>query len=392
MSEQVFVVGAKRTPFGSLNGMFAEIEATQLGAAAMRGALAAAGIDGTNVDEVIVGQVLSGGCGQAPARQAMRAAGIPDSAHALTINKVCGSGLKSVMLGTDSIRLGESKVVVAGGMENMSMAPYFLRKARSGYRMGHSQLLDLMIYDGLQDPSTGRHTGEIGEESAAAGNITREAQDAFATRSYDRARAAIKRGLFVDEILPFVKKGRKGDEIIDTDEEPFRGDISKLPQLRPAFQKDGTITAGNASTISDGSAMLVLAGEAAVKANGLVPRARILASATESRHPDNFPEAPVGAIEKVCRRAGLSLSDIDLFEINEAFSTVPLLAINALGLSLDKVNVNGGACAIGHPIGASGARIAITLINELHRSGKRYGLATLCIGGGEAVAVIFERI
>jgi len=296
------------------------------------------------------------------------------------------------MLGADSIRLGESKVVVAGGMENMSMAPYFLRKARSGYRMGHSQLLDLMIYDGLQDPSTGRHMGEIGEERAAAGNITREAQDAFATRSYNRARAAISGGVFVDEIVPFVKKGKKGDEIFDTDEEPFRGDTSKLPQLRPAFQKDGTITAGNASTISDGSAMLVLAGEAALKANGLVPKARILASATESRHPDNFPEAPIGSIQKACSRAGLSVSDIDLFEINEAFSTVPLLAINALGLSLDKVNVNGGACAIGHPIGASGARIAITLINELHRSGKRYGLATLCIGGGEAVAVIFERI
>ena len=372
--------------------MFAEIEATQLGAAAMRGALAAAGIDGSSVDEVIVGQVLSGGCGQAPARQAMRAAGIPDSAHALTINKVCGSGLKAVMLGADSIRLGESNVVVAGGMENMSMAPYFLRKARSGYRMGHSQLFDMMIYDGLQDPYTGRHMGEIGEESAAAGNITREAQDAFAIHSYERARAAIRGGVFVDEIVPFVKKGRKGDEILDTDEEPFRGDTSKFSELRPAFQKDGTITAGNASTISDGSAMLVLAGEAAVEANGFVPRARLLASATESRHPDNFPEAPIGAIEKVCSRAGLSLSDIDLFEINEAFSTVPLLAINALGIPLEKVNVNGGACAIGHPIGASGARLAMTLVNELHRRGKRYGLATLCIGGGEAVAVIFERI
>jgi acetyl-CoA C-acetyltransferase len=392
MSEQVFVIAAKRTPFGSLNGIFSEIEAPQLGAAAMRGALAAAGIDGAAVDEVIVGQVLSGGCGQAPARQAMRAAGIPDSAHALTINKVCGSGLKAIMLGADSIRLGESKVVVAGGMENMSMAPYFLRKARSGYRMGHSQLFDMMIYDGLQDPFTGRHIGEIGEKSAAAGNITREAQDAFATRSYERAQAAIRGGVFVDEIVPVIKKGRMGDEILDTDEEPFRGDTSKFSQLRPAFQKDGTITAGNASTISDGSAMLVLASEAAVEAHGLIPRARILASATESRHPDNFSEAPIGSIQKACSRAGLSVSDIDLFEINEAFSTVPLLAINALGISLEKVNVNGGACAIGHPIGASGARLAMTLVNELHRSGKRYGLATLCIGGGEAVAVIFERI
>ena len=392
MSEEVFVVAAKRTPFGSLNGIFSEIEAPQLGAVAIKGALAAAGIDGALVDEVIIGQVLSGGCGQAPARQAMRAAGIPDSAHALTINKVCGSGLKAIMLGADSIMLGHSSVVVAGGMESMTGAPYFLRKARSGYRMGHSQLLDLMVYDGLQDPYSGRHMGEIGEDSAAAGNITREAQDAFAIRSYERAQAALKAGVFVDEIEPVVRKGKKGDEIFDTDEEPFRGDISKIPQLRPAFRQGGTITAGNASSISDGSAMLVLAGESALKAHNLVPRAHIVASATESRHPDNFPEAPIGSIEKVCRRAGLSLSEIDLFEINEAFSTVPLLAINALGLSAEKVNVNGGACAIGHPIGASGARLALTLVNELHRRGKRYGLATLCIGGGEAMAVIFERI
>ena len=392
MREQVFVISAKRTPFGSLNGMFSEIEASQLGAAAIKGALTAAGIDGSVVDEVIIGQVLSGACGQAPARQAMRAAGILDSAHALTINKVCGSGLKAVMLGADSIMLGESSVVVAGGMESMSMAPYFLRKARSGYRMGHSELFDLMIYDGLQDPYTGRHMGEIGEDSAAAGNITREAQDAFAVRSYELAQAAVKGGVFADEIEPVVKKGKKGVEIFDTDEEPFRGDTSKLSQLRPAFKKEGTITAGNASTISDGAAMLVLAGESAVKAHGLVPRARILGSATESRHPDNFPEAPIQSIEKACKRAGLSVSDIYLFEINEAFSTVPLLAINALGLSLEKVNVNGGACAIGHPIGASGARLAVTLLNELHRRGKRYGVASLCIGGGEAVAVIFERI
>lgn len=392
MSENVFIVAAKRTPFGSFNGKLSDIEAPQLGAMAMKGALEASGLEASAVDEVVVGQVLSGGCAQAPARQAMRGAGFPDSAHALTINKVCGSGLKAIMLGAESIMLGNSSIVVAGGMENMSGAPYILKKARHGYRMGHGQILDLMIWDGLQDPYTGRHMGEIAEVSAAAGTITREAQDAFATRSYERAQAAVNGGVFVDEITPVIKKGRKGDEIVDTDEEPFRGDTSKLAQLKPAFQKDGTITAGNASTISDGSAMVVLAGEAAVKAHGLTPKARIVATATESRHPDNFAEAPIGSIEKVCRKAGLSIDDIDLFEINEAFSTVPLLAINALDIPVEKVNVNGGACAIGHPIGASGARLVVTLVNELHRSGKRYGLATLCIGGGEAFAMIIERV
>ncbi|MBT1074175.1 thiolase family protein [Geobacter grbiciae] len=389
---EIFVVDALRTPFGSFSGMLADVDAPKLAATVMKELLAKAGLAPDTVNEVIVGQVLSGGCGQAPARQAMRGAGIPDSAHALTINKVCGSGLKAIMLGADSIRLGESQIVIAGGMENMSLAPFFLKKARAGYRMGHGELLDLLIYDGLQDPYTGRHMGEIGEASAERGGLTREEQDAFARRSNELAQAAVTGGIFADEIVPVVKKGKKGDETLATDEEPFKGDPSKLPSLRAAFKKDGTITAGNASTINDGAALALLTDADGLKKYNLTPKARIVASATESRHPDNFPEAPIGAIEKACAKAGLTVSDIDLFEINEAFASVALLAIKGLGLPLDKVNVNGGACAIGHPIGASGGRLAATVIRELHRRQQRYGLATLCIGGGEAVAVIFERV
>lgn len=388
----VFVVEALRTPFGSFGGNLAEVEAPKLAATVMKGLLERAGLGGDRVDEVIVGQVLSGGSGQAPARQAMRAAGIPDTAHALTVNKVCGSGLKAIMLGADSIRLGDSGVVIAGGMENMSLAPYLLKKGRYGYRMGHGEFLDLMIYDGLQDPYTGRHMGEIGEDSVARNELTRDEQDEFALRSYRLAQAAVKEGIFKDEIVPVVKPGKGGDVAVADDEEPFKVDFAKLTQLRTVFRKDGTITAGNASSINDGAALALLAGEAEVKKHGLKPKARIVASATESRHPDEFPEAPVGAIEKVCAKAGLTVSDIDLFEINEAFASVALLAVKGLGIPLEKVNVNGGACAIGHPIGASGGRLAATVIRELHRRNLRYGLATLCIGGGEAVAVIFERV
>lgn len=390
--KEVFVVEALRTPFGSFGGMLADVEAPKLAAAVMKGLLERSGLSAEYVDEVIVGQVLSGGCGQAPARQAMRGAGIPDSAHALTINKVCGSGLKAIMLGADSIRLGESRVVIAGGMENMSLAPYMMKKARTGYRMGHGELFDLMIYDGLQDPYTGRHMGEIGEDSVERSALNRAEQDELAVRSYQRAQAAVSGGVFADEIVPFVKQGKKGDEILANDEEPFKGDPAKLPQLRPVFRKEGSITAGNASSINDGAALALLADSDAVKQYGLTPKARIVAAATESRHPDHFPDAPVGAIEKVCAKAGLKISDIDLYEINEAFASVALLAIKGLNLPIDKVNVNGGACAIGHPIGASGARLAATVIRELHKRQLRYGLATLCIGGGEAVAVIFERV
>lgn len=392
MGSEVFVVEAKRTPFGSMGGTLSDVAAATLGATAMRAVLESSSVSVDAVNEVIVGQVLSGGCGQAPARQAMRGVGIPDEVPALTINKVCGSGLKAIMLGADSIRLGESGVVVAGGMESMSLAPYFLEKARTGYRMGNGKLIDLMIYDGLTDPFTGRHMGEIGEASVERNGLSREEQDDFALRSYRLAQTAVQEGIFARELAPVVKQNKKGEVRVETDEEPFKVDFDRLPGLKPVFRKDGTITAGNASTINDGAAMLLLAGEEALERHNLTARARIVAQATSSRHPDEFPEAPIGAIEKVCARAGLSVADIDLFEINEAFASVALLAIKAHNIPLDKVNVNGGACAIGHPIGASGARLATTLVHEMGRRQKRYGLATLCIGGGEAVAVIFERI
>ncbi len=392
MSSDVYVVDGKRTPFGSFGGVLADIPSTDLGATVIKGLLAATGLPATAVDEVIIGQVLSGGVGQAPARQAMRAAGIPDSAHALTINKVCGSGLKSIMLGADSIRLGEASLVIAGGMENMSLAPYILKKARYGYRMGSGEINDLMLNDGLTDPYSGGHMGDIGEKCAAAFGVGRQEQDDFAIRSFRLSQAAIKDGRFKDEIVAVVKTARGVETVISEDEEPFKVNFDKITTLKAVFKKDGTITAANASSISDGAAMLLLANREALEKHSLTPMARIVANATESRHPDNFPDAPIGAIEKVCAKAGLTLAEIDLFEINEAFALVTLLAIKGLKLAPEKVNVNGGACSIGHPIGASGARLAATLVRELHRQNKRYGLATLCIGGGEAVAVIFERV
>lgn len=390
--KDIYVVESLRTAFGSFSGIFADVEAPKLAAGVMRELLTRTGVGADAVDEVVVGQVLSGGCGQAPARQAMRAAGIPDSTPALTINKVCGSGLKAIMLAAGNIRLGETRLALAGGMENMTQAPYLLKKGRGGYRMGHGEMLDLMIYDGLQDPYSGRHMGEIGEESAVRNGITREDQDAFAVRSYQLARKAVNEGVFASEIVPIVKSGKGGEITLNRDEEPHRGDCAKLCGLLPAFRKDGSITAGNASGISDGAALTLLTDAEGLKTHNLTPRARIVATATESRHPDHFTDAPVGAIEKACAKAGLAIGDIDLFEINEAFALVPLIAIKALKLDPAKVNVNGGACAIGHPIGASGGRLAATVIRELHQRQARYGLATLCIGGGEAVAVIFERV
>ena len=390
--KDVFIVESLRTPFGSFGGVLSHLEAPVLGGSVMKTLLERTGLDPSEVDEVIAGQVLPGGAGQAPARQAMRAAGIPDAAHAMTINKVCGSGLKSIMLGAGSIMLGDSGLVIAGGMESMSQAPFILKKARYGYRMGSGELIDLMIYDGLQDPYSGRHMGEIAEDAIARHGLSREAQDQFASRSYHLAQEAVRGGVFKDEISPVLKKGRKGDELIAEDEEPFKVDFAKLTALRPVFRKDGTITAANASSINDGAAFTLLAGAEAVKRCRLTPKARLVAYATCSLHPDLFTDAPVGAIQAACARAGLKTSDIDLFEINEAFAAVTMIAIKELGLDPAKVNVNGGACAIGHPIGASGGRLTATLVRELHKRRGRYGLATLCIGGGEAVAVIFERV
>jgi len=390
--KDVYVVDALRTPFGSFGGSLADVPAPQLAGAVMKALLEKVDLAPEAVDEVIVGNVLAGGCGQAPARQAMRAAGIPDKAAALTVNKVCGSGLKAIQLGADALQLGHSEVVIAGGMESMSLAPYILKKARTGYRMGNGEIVDLMICDGLQDPYSGQHMGVIADDSAARNGFSREEQDEFALRSYRLAQAAVTEGVFRDEIVPFVKTGKKGDVTVDTDEGPFKIDLAKLTQLRPAFKKDGTITAGNASTISDGAAVALLTDEAGLKKFGLTPKARFVAAATESLHPDYFPDAPVGAIEKACAQAGLSIGDIDLFEINEAFSVVAMISIKSLGLDVDKVNVNGGACALGHPIGASGGRLAATVVRELQRRQCRYGLAVLCIGGGEAFAAIFERV
>ena len=388
----VYVIESLRTPLGSFGGALSDVAAPELAAAVIRGLLERSGLPGDAVDEVIIGQVLAGGAGQAPARQAMRHAGLPDHVPALTINKVCGSGLKAIMLGADAIRLNDSGVVIAGGMENMSLAPFVLKQARYGYRMGSGELQDLLILDGLQDPYSGNHMGVIAEATAEKHALTRSEQDAFAFRSYQKAQAAQKEGIFTDEIVPVVKKGRKGDVTVSEDEEPSKVDFAKLMGLKTVFKKDGTITAGNASTINDGAALTLLAGAEAVKKHGLKPKARLVAYASHSMHPDQFTEAPVGAIEKACAKAGLTVSDIDLFEINEAFAAVTLLACKTLDLDPEKVNVNGGAVAIGHPLGASGGRLAATLVRELHRRQARYGLATLCIGGGEAVAAIFERV
>ncbi len=388
----VFVIEALRTPFGSFGGTLAEVPAPELAAQVIRELLLRSTLPGAELSEVIIGQVLQGGSAQAPARQAMRLAGLPDSVHAMTINKVCGSGLKAMMLGADAIRLGESELVVAGGMESMSLAPYALPGARFGQRLGNGIMVDLMIHDGLQDPYSGRHMGEITEAWIEGHGLTREEQDLYAARSYRLAQAAVKEGTFREELVPVVKKGRKGEVVVAEDEEPFKGDIEKLSSLRPAFRKEGTITAGNASTINDGAALALLSGPEGVKKFSLKPRARLLASATHSIAPELFAEAPVEAIRKCAARAGLKLSEVGLFEINEAFSSVPLLAVRQLGVDPERVNVNGGAVALGHPIGASGGRLAATLIREMHRRGERYGIASLCIGGGEAVAALFERV
>jgi acetyl-CoA C-acetyltransferase len=388
----VFVVDALRTPFGSFGGSLSDVPAPQLAATVIAELIKKHGLDPSTFDQFIAGQVITGGCGQAPARQAMRAAGIPDAVPAMTINKVCGSGLKAIMLAADAIRLGDDHLAIAGGMENMSLAPYALPAARYGMRLGNSQAVDLMIHDALLDPYSGRHMGEVTEVAIAEQQISREDQDAYAISSYERAQTAQKNGFHAREIVPVVKSGRKGDITIAEDEEPAKTDFSKFTELRPVFKKDGTLTAGNASTINDGAAFAIVASAEAVERFGLKPQARLVAYATNSLHPDQFPVAPVGAIERACAKAGLSIADIDLFEINEAFSAVALMAIRNLELNRNKVNINGGAVSIGHPVGASGGRLVATLLNALKETGGRYGLATLCIGGGEAVAAIFENL
>ena len=386
-----YLVSAARTPIGGFGGALASLSAPELGAAALRAAVARAGVPPEAVEQVIMGNVIAAGVGQAPARQAGLGAGIPRAHGALTVNKVCGSGLMAVMLAAQAIRLGEAQVIAAGGMESMSRAPYLLPQARHGHRLGHGPVVDAMILDGLWDPHNDFHMGNAAERTARALGIGREAQDRFAAESYRRAQAAIAEGRFAAEIAPVTTAGRRGPATVDTDEEPGRVDFARIPHLRPAFEPGGTITAANASTIADGAAAVIVAGEEAVRRHGLTPRARIVASAAAGRAPEEFPVAPIDAVRKVLAAAGLSTADVDLFEVNEAFAVVALAAIAELGLDPARVNVHGGAIALGHPIGASGARVLVTLLSALEQRGLRRGLATLCLGGGEAVAMVIER-
>ena len=386
----VVIVGAKRTPLGALLGQFTGVPATTLGATAIRAALAQSGLPADAVSEVIMGCVLPAGLGQAPARQAAIAAGLPHATGATTINKVCGSGMKAVMLGHDLIKAGSAATVVAGGMESMTNAPHLLAASRTGIRYGSTEMLDHMAWDGLTNPYDKQPMGVFGERCVEKYGFTREDQDAFAAESVRRAQAAVADGTFKAEIAPVTVQGRKGEVVVDTDEQPGKCDIAKIPTLKPAFQKDGTITAASSSSINDGAAALVLMAEDDAKARGLAPLARIVAHATNAQAPEWFTTAPVGAIAKVLEKAGWSADQVDLFEVNEAFATVAMAPMRELGIPHDRLNVHGGACALGHPIGASGARLIVTLIHTLQRRGGKRGVAALCIGGGEATAMAIE--
>lgn len=386
------ILSAVRTPVGSFGGALASVSAPKLGATAIKAALERAGVAPEQVSEVIMGNVLTAGVGQAPARQAALGAGVPNSVPCTTIGKVCGSGMKSVMMADQAIRCGDAKIVVAGGQESMSLAPYLLDKARYGYRLGNGSIIDSMQYDGLTDAYDNVAMGIAADACAVACNVPREAQDSFAIESYHRAQTSIADGRFKAEIVPVVIQDRKGETVVDTDEEPSKTNFDKIPTLRPVFTKDGTVTAANASKINDGAAALVLADEAFAASAGLKPLARIIAQAQHAQAPMEFTTAPVEAINKVLAKAALTLDDIDLFEVNEAFAVVALAAQNAIGIPAEKLNVNGGAVAIGHPIGASGARILTTLVHALLQRGQKRGLAAICIGGGEATAVIIEMI
>ncbi|MBK9322548.1 MAG: thiolase family protein [Bdellovibrionaceae bacterium] len=390
--ENVVIVSAVRTPVASFQGALSTVPAPRLGAVAIKEALTRAKVSPDEVSECIMGEVLTAGVGQAPARQAALFAGLKNSTPCLTINKVCGSGLKAIMLAADSLQLGHTQIAVAGGQENMSMAPHLLENSRAGYRMGPTEITDSMIKDGLWDPYNNFHMGTAAEICVRENNFTREQQDAFAIESYKKAQAAITNGYFKNEIVPVTIESKKGATVLEKDEEPFNTQFEKIPGLRPAFEKNGTITAANASKINDGAAALVLMTEATAKTRGIKPLAKIIAQATFAQDPKYFTTAPVGAIKKALHGANLKTGDIDLWEINEAFAVVTQVAMKELEIPAEKVNVHGGAVAIGHPIGGSGARIMTTLVHALHTHNKRFGLATLCIGGGEAVAVIIEKI
>ena len=381
--EDIVILSAVRTPIGSINGQFASYTAPQLGGKAIAAAVAAAGVKPEQVDEVVMGNVLSGGVGQAPARQAAIGAGLPTSTGATTVNKVCGSGAKAVMMAAQSLQLGETKLAVAGGMESMTKAPFLLDKARGGYRYGHAKMLDSVISDGLWDPYSNIHMGDCGEMCAEKHGVSRADQDAFAIESYKKAQKAQADGIFAKEIIAV-------DGILE-DEEPKRASFEKIPKLKPAFKPGGTITAANASKLNDGAAALVLATKTSAAEFGAAPRARIVGWATFSQDPSWFTTAPAGAIQKLLERVGWKKEEVDLFEINEAFAVVALACMQLAGIPREKVNVNGGAVALGHPIGASGARILVTLLHALKKRGLKRGVAAICLGGGEAVAIAVER-
>ena len=389
-SDPVVILSARRTPVGAFQGALASLTAPQLGAVAIKAALADSGVTAAEVDEVIMGCVLSAGLGQAPARQAALGAGLPASTPSTTVNKMCGSAMRAVMQGADQILAGNAQVVVAGGIESMSNAPYLLPKARAGYRMGHQEVLDHMFFDGLQSPWDGQLMGCFAEATSEKYGFTRQAQDDFAAESVRRALAAVNEGAFKAEVAPVSAKSRKGDVVVDKDETPFTLDIAKIPTLKPAFKKDGTVTAASSSGISDGAAAVVLARESFAVSRNLKPLAKIMGYASFAREPEWFTLAPVGAMQKLLTQLHWSSNDVDLYEVNEAFAAVSMAAMKDLSLEHSKVNVNGGACALGHPIGATGARILTTLLYALKARGKKRGIASLCIGGGEATAIAVE--
>jgi acetyl-CoA C-acetyltransferase len=392
-ADPIVILSYARTPMGSMSGVLSEVPAPELGATAVKAAVERAGVEGAEIERLYMGCVLPAGLGQAPARQAALKAGLPKSVQATTVNKVCGSGMQTIIMAAEALAAGSIDLAVAGGMENMSLAPYILKKHRAGARIGHDTAYDHMFLDGLEDAyEPGRAMGTFAQDTANAYQLTREEQDAYSIESLARAKAAVEDGKFVGEIAPVTVKTRAGDTVVDTDEAPGKGRPDKIPALKPAFAKDGTITAATSSSISDGAAAVVLARESVARAKGKTPVARIVALAAHAQEPKDFTTAPVGAIGKVLAKAGWNIGDVDLFEINEAFACVAMFAMKDLGIPHDKVNVHGGATALGHPIGASGTRIVTTLIGALKAAGKTKGVASLCIGGGEATALAIELI
>jgi acetyl-CoA C-acetyltransferase len=392
MSQPIAILSASRTPMGGMMGSLADVSAPELGAVAIRAAMAQSGLDNSQIDEVLMGCVLSAGLGQAPARQAALAAGLAQSTACTTINKVCGSAMKSIMMASNALRAGQASAVVAGGMESMSRAPYLIPQGRQGYRFGHGQLLDHMQFDGLQDAYQGVAMGLFAEKCAGKYTFTREMQDAYSIESLRRANLAIANGWFSNEIAAVTIASRRGDTVVDTDEQPGKAKPEKIPQLNPAFDKNGTVTAANASSISDGAAALTLMMADEAEARGLRPIALIHGFDQSAHEPEWFTTAPVSAINKTLKRVGWAVSDVDLWEINEAFAVVAMAAMQEIGIPHDKLNAHGGACALGHPIGASGARIIVTLIHALQQHGGKKGIASLCIGGGEATAMALELV